>query len=200
MNDPRPVGLPEWAEVANEVPLPLRLRVEDYILLDNAGAFQGYARTELLGGEIVYMNAQHRPHWRTKMAVYDALRDAIRAAGLTLTPFTEGSVAIPPADMPEPDVAVTSEPDGDGYVPVASVVLVVEVSDASLTFDLGRKRARYALAGVPEYWVADINARVVHQFWVPTGETYSERRLVPFGEPVEAATIARLSIPTTRLG
>ena len=32
------------------VPLPVKLRVEDYLLLDGSGAFDGYGKTELLDG------------------------------------------------------------------------------------------------------------------------------------------------------
>ena len=36
----------------NTAPLPLKLRVEDYLALDASGAFAAYAKTELLDGEI----------------------------------------------------------------------------------------------------------------------------------------------------
>ena len=52
------------------VPLPVKLRVEDYLLLDGSGAFDGYGKTELLDGEVVYMNAQHRPHARIKSRLF----------------------------------------------------------------------------------------------------------------------------------
>jgi len=31
-------------------PLPYRLTVEDFFRLDNAGTFEGYGKTELIGG------------------------------------------------------------------------------------------------------------------------------------------------------
>lgn len=39
------------------------------------------------------------------------------------------------------------------------VGLVVEVAVTSLATDLGERAARYALAGVPRYWVADVARR-----------------------------------------
>jgi Uma2 family endonuclease len=35
-------------------------------------------------------------------------------------------------------------------------MLLIEVADSSLAFDLGRKRDLYARFGVSEYWVADL--------------------------------------------
>jgi Uma2 family endonuclease len=66
----------------------------------------------------------------------------------------------------------------------------------SLKIDLGQKAAAYAAAGIPEYWVADANGRVIHQLCAPVGEAYAERREVAFGEMVEAVTIKGLRVET----
>ena len=42
------------------------------------------------------------------------------------------------------------------------VLLVVEVANTTLPFDLGRKAAKYLASGVPEVWVVDVNREVVH--------------------------------------
>lgn len=65
--------------------------------------------------------------------------------------------------------------------------------------DLGRKARLYARYGVPEYWVADVEARVIHQLRAPAGEAYQERREVSFGEALAAATIPSLTIDTSSL-
>ena len=36
---------------------------------------------------------------------------------------------------------------------------MVEVADSSLYFDLTKKAGLYARAGIPEYWVANVNGR-----------------------------------------
>ena len=163
---------------------PLPLRVEDFLLLNDSGAFDGYGKTELIDGEVVYMNAQHRPHLRVKTGLYDALRDALRATRSSYKVFTEGTVAIPPHNAPEPDLVVTNEPDGDGPIPLLSVALLVEVAHSTLDQDLRIKPRIYARAGVPEYWVADVDGRVLHQFWSPEGDAYAERRQYAFGERI----------------
>ena len=173
---------------------PLKLRVQDFLLLDERGAFDAYAKTELLDGEIYFVNAQHRPHASMKMKLYDAIRDALRAAGSGLRPVVEASVELSEHDAPEPDIFLTSEPDGDGLYPGSSVALVVEVADTTLAGDLTTKAAIYARGGVPEYWVADVNGRVAHRLWAPDGDGYAERSQHAFGDDVTAATIAGLAI------
>lgn len=180
-------------------PTLVRLRVADYLLLDGKGAFDGYGKTELIEGEIFYVNAQHRRHALIKTEIYDLLRDGLRIAGSSLRPLIEVSVELSEHDVPEPDIVVTSEPDGEGLVPGHSVALIVEVADATLQSDLTRKQAVYARAGVPEYWVADVAGRVIHQMWAPEGEAYAERRLGAFGEQIQAATIEGLAADTSGL-
>jgi Uma2 family endonuclease len=176
-------------------PTKYKLTVADYLALDRTGAFEGL-RTELIEGEIIVMNPQYRPHARTKMALYDALRDTLRATGSPLTPLSEVSVELSPNSLSDPDIALTDDPAGDGPVPVNTVQLLVEVSDTTLKLDLTRKAILYAAAGIPEYWVADVNGRVIHQMWAPAGEAYAERREVAFGEVVEAVTIGGLRVET----
>lgn len=183
----------------NVVPLPVRLRAADYMLLDETGAFQPYGKTELLDGEIVYMNAQHRPHGRVKMALYRALSEGLRAIGSAYSVAVEVSIALSEHDAPEPDLTLTSEPDGDGFIPARSVGLIVEIADATLRSDMTRKAVIYARAGIPEYWVADVNGRVIHQMWHPLAGAYADRRTISFGDRLDSATISGLVVQTTEL-
>lgn len=175
-----------------------RLTGADYELLAEAGTFDG-VRTELIDGEVLLMSPQHRPHGMVKMRLLRALDRALTSTGSGLEAVVEFTLALGRHDMADPDIMLTSEPEGDGAVPPGSVALVIEVADTSLGFDLGRKARLYAAAAIPEYWVADVNGRVLHQHWRPEGETYTDRRAIPFGEPVNAATIPGLTIATADL-
>ena len=175
-----------------------RLRVGDYAMLDATGAFDG-ARTELIEGDVIVMSPQYRPHGIAKLGLYNALRSSLQALRSPLTAVVEFSLALDEHNLPEPDIMLTSEPIGEGAVPLASVALVIEVADTTLDTDLGAKARLYSAAGVREYWVADINGGVIHQMWAPNAETYGKCRKIAFGETVAAATIDRLSIVTARL-
>lgn len=183
----------------NTAPLPVKLRLEDYLLLDESGAFDAYAKTELIEGEIVFMNAQHRAHARIKTRLLVQLARVLGDLGGNLEAIVEGSVAIPPSNAPEPDIVVTSEPEGAGLIPLESVRLVIEVADTTLANDLSVKAVVYARTGVPEYWVVDVENRIIHQLWRPEGEAYGERRELAIGEPIAAATIEGLTVKTDGL-
>lgn len=181
----------------NISPLPVKLRLEDYLLLDESGAFDAYRKTELIEGEVFFMNAQHRPHARVKSRLFRLIAAALDAGGLEAV--VEGSVAVPPINVPEPDIVVTSEPEGKGLIPLESVRLIVEVADVTLKTDMSVKARIYARHGVPEYWVVDVNGGVIHQLWHPAGEDYTERREVAFGTRIAAATIEELAVETASL-
>ncbi|WP_380785872.1 Uma2 family endonuclease [Sphingomonas sp. R86521] len=175
-----------------------KLRVEDYELLAEAGAF-GDQRTELIDGEVIVMPPQFRPHGMVKLELYDQLLLQVRALGLPLRPVLEFSLDLSETSMPDPDITLTSEPRGPKAIPLYSVRLIVEVSDTTLADDMGRKLRLYATAGIPEYWVADVNGRVLHQMWEPSENGYARRLAIAFGAPIAAATIADLTIETSAL-
>lgn len=178
----------------NTAPLPVKLRIEDYLLLDGSGAFDAYRKTELIEGGVFFINAQQRPHARIKSRLFRLIAAALEETGLEA--IVEGSVAIPPVNVPEPDIIVTSAPEGDGLIPLESVRLIVEVADATLKTDLTVKAAIYASHRVPEYWVVDVQGDAIHQMWRPEGEAYTERRDVRFGEQIVAVTIDGLAVET----
>ena len=175
-----------------------KLTVEDYLALDGRGAFDRYGKTELLDGEVFYMNAQHRPHARVKTRLVIELTEALRGIG-GLEAVVEGSIEIPPHSVPEPDIVVTSEAEGEGLIPLASVRLVIEVADSTVNSDLKSKLRLYAAAGVPEYWVVDLPGAKLHQFWQPQGKAFFERREIALGGAVAAATIIGLTVATSSL-
>ena len=177
-------------------PIPVKLTVDDFLLLDKSGAFDAYRKTELIDGMIVAMSAQFRPHLYAKGELAYRMRRTLEVSGSTLYVGQEASVDMRPVSMPEPDIVLTSEPRGAGPIPLASVALLVEISDSTLAFDLGDKLRAYAANNVPEYWVVDLEGRTIHQMWSPQGDGFRERRAVALGERIEAATVPGLAVET----
>ena len=82
---------------------------------------------------------------------------------------------------------------------MGSEMCIRDRSDTTQADDLGRKRALYAAASIPEYWVVDVPARAVHQYWAPADGAYARSAVVPFGETVRSATLANLAVSTGAL-
>ena len=170
-----------------------QFRVQEFLVLAEKGSFADCARSELLDGEIWTLNAIHSLHAAAQSEVHGRLWSALSALDNGLRAYITPSVQIDEKSLPEPDIAV-AEDHGDGFLPVAKVRLLVEISDTTLDLDLGRKQRVYAEGGVPEYWVVDVNARVIHQMWAPEHGKFSQQRLQNMDGAIEAATIDGLTI------
>lgn len=178
---------------------PARLTVDDFLVLDRSGAFDRYAKTELINGAILVVNAQFSAHMKAKVRLLRRLADACDSLGTGLEAWSEGAVDMSPDSMPEPDLLITDvEPTG-GPVACASVVLIAEIADSTVRGDLGDKALLYASRGIPEYWVIDLPGSLLHVLWAPGSNGYAEHRRIEMGERVEAATIAGLTVETAGL-
>lgn len=168
--------------------------------LADEGAFDDFARVELIEGEIFVVNAQYRPHAAARRAILRALETVLAGRADGLAAVDECSVSLSSVNMPEPDIVLTTEPTGDGPIPRASVRLIVEVADTTLASDLGRKAMLYARHGIAEYWVVDLSGRTVYQLWDAGEAGYAARRQFPFGAPICAETIAGVIVPGGVMG
>lgn len=180
-------------------PQPVKLTVEQFELLDGSGAFDTYRKTELIEGAIYAMQGQFRPHTFAANELMFRLRMKLQEMGSNLMPLIEGTVRMPPFSAPQPDIAVTADPKGPGYIPLNSMALVVEVSDSSASFDLNKKKALYARHAIPEYWVLEIRTSTLHQFWLPARSAYQQHRALSIGELIESVTIPGLVVESDGL-
>ena len=72
-------------------------------------------------------------------------------------------------------------------------MLLVEVSDATLAKDRGRKLRAYARNGVPEYWIVNLQESQIEVYHDPQGETYGSSLVFRTGQTV--ATLAKPGAP-----
>lgn len=179
-------------------PQPARLTARDFWLLADAGAFAGFVKTELIEGELRVVNAVHSRHARVHAMLTVEIGIALKASGSALVLLSTPSVNLSDTSVPEPDIALALRAD-EKVLSGPDMVLAIEISDTTLAEDLGRKMRLYAAHGVPEYWVADVEGGVIHQFWGPGAEGYAERREAALGGHVEALTITGLAVETQGL-
>lgn len=155
-----------------------RFTVSQYLALAEAGILAKEERIELLDGEIIQMAPIGNRHRNSVNWIADLLHDAIGRRGMVQV---QGSIRLNDASAPEPDIAVIRRRSINdiGPVPPSDVYLLVEVADSSLEFDLGEKLARYAAAGIPEVWVANLRARELVVNTEPADAAYANIRAIP---------------------
>ena len=182
---------PVTAAMATATPT-LKFTVEQYDLMVGAGVFSrppaadtpggDVPRVELLEGEIVMMSPIGPRHEE----IVDRLNEWSAAAaprGVARIRVQQ-SLGIPGRQsVPQPDIAWVRPRDYAASRPQAGdALLVIEVAETSLRYDLGEKAAVYAAGGVPEYWVVDPAAEVVRRLRTPGMAAYAERRVFVRGE------------------
>jgi Uma2 family endonuclease len=162
-----------------DVRIPMRpLTVEDYERMVDAGILGEDDRVELLNGQLsekAPLSPEHAAiaQWLASLLIR-GIDDDVASVRMQLP------VRLPPLSEPEPDIAIV--PSGV-YVRAhpAEALLLIEIAVSSSRLDLGTKAEIYAAAGVGEYWVVDLPARVVHVHRSPEGAGYGSCRQVATG-------------------
>jgi Uma2 family endonuclease len=136
--------------------------VDEYMRMANAGILSPNERVELINGEILIMSPAGPRH---HAAVDRANRTFVMGAGESAIVRVQGDVVLHRFAAPEPDL-VLLRPKPDFYASKQAgpedVLLIIEVSDTSLDYDTTAKLNLYAIIGIPEYWVADLqNNRLI---------------------------------------
>jgi Uma2 family endonuclease len=175
-----------------------RFTVAELEQMTAAGILDEDERIELIGGEIVPMSPKGNQHELLKAAlnVYWARKLPPEVMFVTETTFR-----LSPDTYLEPDFVFYPKAVGIPGLNATTAMLVVEIADTSLGYDLGRKAGLYAGFGIAELWVIDaVKLRTrVHRRPAPNGygvtkDIAARERLVPESIPELAVVLAELEL------
>jgi len=142
---------------------PARFSVEQFHRLCEAVPEQ---RLELIDGEVLEVIAKGTRHTAVVHRLIRAIEACLAAAPhAPLQLRVEAPLDLGPAHEPEPDLALVARRDDDywhAHPTAAETSLVIEVADSSLVFDLEAKARLYGAAGIPHYWVVDVQEPRLH--------------------------------------
>ena len=138
-----------------------RFTRDGYYRMAEAGVFEPDARVELLDGEIVETSPIGPRH---SWVVAELHSFFAKQFGDRVFCFSQSPLAIDETTEPQPDVMLIKPRAGlspEEHPTPADVLLLIEVADTSLELDRGEKLRLYAEAGIREYWIIDLNRRVL---------------------------------------
>ena len=146
--------------------------VDEYLDMEKVGILHEDDRIELMDGKIIFMAPIGDSHtfgtdWLNMIL-------APLFVGLAMVRIG-GPIYLNDRSAPQPDVAVVRifhTPD-EAHSSPDDVYFVIEVADSSLRYDSGPKLARYAAAGIPEVWIANLRVREVTVYTNPSGSEYA---------------------------
>ena len=173
-----------------------RFTVAELEQMVEAGILDEDERIELIGGEVVPMSPKGNQHEIVKNALvlYWARRlpDDLQFAIETTFRLTADTYL-------EPDFVFYPTAAGIRGLDASTALLVVEIADTSLGYDLGRKAGLYAGFGIAELWVIDavrLTTRI-HRDPTPTG--YRSILDLPPDHPLVPAFCSALSVVLSEL-
>lgn len=136
-----------------------------------------WPRYELLDGELLVTPAPRAPHQTAVAELWQLLDAYAFDGGIGLATISPADLTLRPGTIVQPDVFVI--PKGSARVvgrqpewsDITSLLLAVEIlSPSSARTDRAVKRDFYLANHVDEYWIVDLDARLVER-WRPTQET-----------------------------
>jgi Uma2 family endonuclease len=100
---------------------------------------------------------------------------------------------------PEPDFTIIRETPGVPDDHPSEVLLLIEVSNTSLRYDRGAKLKVYAKAGIPEYWIIDVNTMTVEVYTEPRDGRFANKQVLRDGDVLRATLVPGVEIPVADL-
>jgi Uma2 family endonuclease len=158
--------------------------VEQFYRMGEAGVFSKGERVELINGEVILMSPIGRRHAARVDRLTALFTHAFAGRAIVRV---QNPIYVDEYNLPQPDI-VLLKPCDDFYESAhpgpGDTLLVFEVADTSLRFDLNQKLAVYAISGVPEYWVEDVDHDEILVHRSPNKDTYDHRFTVRRGDTV----------------
>jgi Uma2 family endonuclease len=144
----------------NERAARWRFTADDVMKMLDAGVLHEDDPVELIDGELLIVSPQGPEH----IALKDELRERLREAYAGRAHIRDqGPLRADDRSLPEPGLCVLRGAPRDyltRHATGADAVLVVELAKTSQTRDR-RKASVYARAGVPVYWLLDLEERTL---------------------------------------
>ena len=126
-------------------------------------------RHELLDGEHVVTPAPSPPHQWVVSRIWSALTHAAGDRDDLAVLTSPADIHLGPRSVVQPDLFVVKQDPSQSFyttwksVPIPLVAVEV-LSPSTARRDRGKKRRLYLEAGVEEYWIVDIDARLVERW------------------------------------
>lgn len=162
--------------------VPRRWTYDEYLRIASNGIIRPDERVELIDGEIVPTSPAGKRHSSVVLWLSTTFPERVRGRALVRV---QNTFRLDAHETPEPDILLL-KPREDFYLGREAgpqdAILVIEVSDATLSYDRGVTRALYTRFEIPDLWIVDVQRRRVIVHGEPRGEEYADLREYGVGE------------------
>ena len=127
-------------------------------------------RYEVIAGELLVTPAPGFPHQEAVVILVGTLGDYVRRNRVGHASISPADLTPEPGALVQPDAFVVGLVDGRrprNWSDIERLLLAIEVlSPSTARADRTIKRRLFQRAGVPEYWIVDLEARIIER-WRP---------------------------------
>jgi Uma2 family endonuclease len=168
---------------------------EECLRMAETGILSSSERVELIDGELLVMSPIGTRHGAAVNAAVEAI---IERAAKRVIVWTQTDVVLHQFAAPQPDIALLLRREDfyrTRHPGPADILLIIEVADSSLEFDMTVKLGLYAIMGISEYWVADLQNHRLLAHSKPEGDKYAVVREHHRGDSIAPLLLPDCSIP-----
>ncbi len=163
---------------------------DEFHAMAEAGILHEDDRIELIEGELIEMAAIGTKHFT---CVNMLNRFLVCSVGDEAIVSVRNPVRLDEKLEPQPDVAVLRAKDYSDALPgPEDVLLLIEVSDTTLTYDRETKLPLYARSGVREAWIMDLQNNAMERHTEPSRSGYRLVRRASKGESLPSEALPKI--------
>jgi Uma2 family endonuclease len=167
-----------------------KFTTQQYHLMHEAGVFAEGDRFELINGELSKMSPIGLKHALCVARL--TKRFELKLGDRTMI-WAQNPILLDGNSQPQPDLAILKLRDDfyeEGLPTPSDILLIIEVSDSTTSYDRDIKMPLYAAAGIPEMWLFDINKKAIEGYSLPSSSGYKQMRRYEADD-----TLAMLAFP-----
>lgn len=161
------------------------INVSEYHGMAEAGILKPQDKVELIHGEILEMSPIGSKHAAIVVKLNKLFNHIISDDQLI---SIQNPICINDLNEPEPDISVLkAKADfyAESHPKGTDTLLVIEVSDSTLSYDKEIKLPLYATGGVPEYWIINLQKNEIEVHRSPEGDVYKRIQIAQQGDTIE---------------
>ncbi|MEM6251791.1 MAG: Uma2 family endonuclease [Cyanobacteria bacterium P01_D01_bin.156] len=178
---------------------PKRWTLDEYHQLIAQGFLTSKSAVELINGQIIEMVPQQPPHAATTDEGGDYLKALFAGKAKVRVQLP---VTLPPDSEPEPDFAIVRIDENfyrDRHPNPDDIYLIIEVADSTLRKDRQYKSQLYAQAGIPEYWIINLQQHQVIVYRQGQADGYQLEQTFEATDGVQPLAFPELTVDLKRL-
>lgn len=157
---------------------------EDYHKMVASGMLRENDQVELIHGEVIEKMPIGPSHGG---CVNRLTRFFVQLTGADAVVAVQNPLALGEYSEPQPDLALL-RPRADFYADThpeaGDVLLLIEVSDSSITYDRRTKLPLYATYDIPEVWIVDLSRREITVHRDPAADCYRDESVYRRTRPI----------------